>query len=186
MIPQLATLIVFVVSTAFAQEDERQLQVEVPRWFPKIESVSLQQMKDSKRMVVAEQAAFEKPLRVPREGPFEVFVKPKNGIAVRIHDKLTLAAAKTHDLKLGELLGAVEVVGDDFPRAASVVLTDARDPGPGEKGHVAVQVVSDYRMDMLAVPGAYAVWVVPVNGARAQRVIDNVRVKAGSSIRVGD
>jgi hypothetical protein len=30
------------------------------------------------------------------------------------------------------------------------------------------------------------VWVVPANGAKAQRVEDSVRVQAGRNVRVGD
>jgi hypothetical protein len=30
------------------------------------------------------------------------------------------------------------------------------------------------------------VWVVPDNGSKAQRVVENVRVQAGRSTRVGD
>ena len=59
--------------------------------------------------------------------------------------------------------------GDDLPRADKVVLTDVKDPGPGKKGHVALQVASDYRVDMMVPPGMYAVWVVPANGAGAAR-----------------
>jgi hypothetical protein len=89
-------------------------------------------------------------------------------------------------LKIADVLGAVEVFGENFPRADKVVLTDVKDPGPGEKGHVPVQVATEYRVDMLVPPGTYAVWVVPANGARAQRVEDNVRVQAGRSVRVGE
>ena len=49
-----------------------------------------------------------------------------------------------------------------------------------------MQEAADYRVDMCVPPGAYAVWVVPANGAKAQRVVDNARVQAGRSTRVGD
>ncbi len=87
--------------------------------------------------------------------------------------------------ELMNLEKAKEVFGDNLPRADKVVITDTRDPGPGEKGHVAVQVASDYRTDMAVPPGTYAVWVVPANGAKAQKVEDNVRVQAGRSVKVG-
>ena len=54
--------------------------------------------------------------------PFEVWVKPKGGIAVKVHEKLTVPAGTNHELKLGDVLGAVEVFGDNFPRADKVVL----------------------------------------------------------------
>ena len=80
-------------------------------------------------------------------------MKPKAGIPVRAVEKLTVKAGKTYEFKIGDVLGAVEVIGDDLPRAEKIVLTDVKDPGPGEKGHVAVQVALDYRVDMLAPAG---------------------------------
>jgi hypothetical protein len=142
--------------------------------------------KDGKREAVGTPLTkFDKPLELPDDGPFEVWVKPKAGVEVKVLDKLAVKAGQTHELKLGDVLGTVEVFGDDFPRADKIVLTDTRDPGPGEKGHVALQVAKDYRVEMCVPPGTYAVWVVPANGAKAQRVEDNVRVQAGRSVRVG-
>lgn len=181
-----AALFGLLVTTATAADGEPQLKVTPSRGLGVVESVTVYQTKDGKRTSVAELTKFDKPATLPDEGPFEVFVKPKGGIAVRAAEKLTVKAGQTHELKIGELLGTVEVLGDNFPRADKVVLTDVKDPGPGEKGHVAVQVASDYRVDMLVPSGTYAVWVVPANGAKAQRVEDNVRVQAGRSVRVGD
>lgn len=176
-----------VAGTAFAADDERLLKVSTQRGIPAVESVTVYRTKDGKREVVGDALAnFDKVKPLPGEGPFEVWVKPKGGTAVKVLDKLTVAAGKTHELKLGEVLGVVEVFGDNFPRADRIVLTDTRDPGPGEKGHVAVQAAKDYRVEMCVPPGAYAVWVVPANGAKAQKVEDNVRVQAGRSVRVGD
>src|SRR5262245_52324910 len=168
-----------------AADDERLLKVSTQRRLPAVESVTVYQTKDGKReMVGKELTNFDKPKPLPNEGPFEVWVKPKGGVAVKVVEKLTVKTG-THELKLGDVLGVVEVFGDNFPRADKIVITDTRDPGPGEKGHVAVQVVSDYRVEMLVPPGTYAVWVLPANGAKAQRVEDNVRVQAGRSVRVG-
>jgi hypothetical protein len=163
-----------------------QLLIVPPRGLGVIESVTVYQMKNGKREAVGASTKFDKPLALPNEGPFEVMVKPKGGLAVRAVEKLTVKAGPPHELKLASHLGAVELLGDCLPRAEKIVLTDVKDPGPGEKGHVAIQTVSDYRIDMLAPPGVYAVWVVPANGARPQRVVDNVRVQAGRGVRVGD
>ena len=181
-----AAVLGLVVTTAPAAEDDRQLRVTLARGLGVVESVTVYRTKDGKRESVAETAKFDKPLALPGEGPFEVVVKPKGGIPVRAIEKLMVKAGETHELKIGDVFGAVEVFGDDFPRADKVVLTDVKDDGPGEKGHVAVQVASDYRVDMMVPPGTYAVWVVPANGAKAQRVVENVRVQAGRSVRVGD
>lgn len=181
-----AVLALVVAAAPAAADGDRQLKVIPSRALPAIESVTVYRTKGGKREAVAEAAKFDKPLAVPDDGPFDVFVKPKGGTAVRAAEKLTVTAGGTHDLKLGELLGAVEVVGDDLPRADKVVVTDERDPGPGEKGHVAIQTATDYRVEMVVPPGFYTVWVVPANGAKAQRVVDRVRVQAGKSVRTGD
>jgi hypothetical protein len=82
-------------------------------------------------------------------------------------------------IKIAELIGLVNVRGDDLPRATKVILTDPRDPGPGEKDHVPVQDAEDYKIDMPVKPGTYTVWVVPANGARPQKVAERVKVQAG-------
>lgn len=182
----LIALVALVAASGSGADDGRQLKVHAQRGFPQMERVTVYQMKDGKRESVGELTKLDQALPLPSEGPFEIWVKPKDGIAVRAAEKVTVGAGKTHDLKLGDVLGVVEVFGDNFPRADKVVITDTRDPGPGEKGHVAVQTASDYRVEMLVPPGTYAVWVVPANGAKAQRVEDNVRVQVGRSVRVGD
>lgn len=175
-----------VISPSSADDNERQFKVILPRGLGVIESVTVYQTKDGKRESVVEIKKFDKAVILPKDGPFEVFVKPKAGIPVRAVEKLTVKASQSYEFKIGDVLGAVEVIGDDLQRAEKIVLTDVKDPGPGEKGHVAVQVALDYRVDMLAPPGAYAVWVVPANRAKAQPVVDNVRVQAGRNVRVGD
>lgn len=173
-------------TTSLEADGEHRLQVVSSKSIPVVVSVTVHQTKNGKRESIADISQFDKPLKLPNNGPFEVFAKPKDGIPIKIVDQLTFDANETHELKLAELIGSVEVFGDNFPRAEKIVLTEERDPGPGEKGHVSVQVVTDYRIDMAAPPGFYAVWVIPANGAKAQRVVDRVRVMAGKSVRVGD
>lgn len=170
---------------AVAADPDRALKVTTQRGVPPVESVAVYQTKNGTRAAVIERGELAKALALPNDGPFEVWAKPKTGRAVKLLDKLEVKAGAPHELKLGTLLGSVEVFGDNFPRAAKVVVTDTRDPGPGEKGHVAVQEAPDYRVDMAVPAGTYAVWVVPANGAKAQRVEDNVRVQAGRGTRVG-
>lgn len=177
--------VALVAGAAVGADEARLLRVEAARGLPAIETVTVYHQKDGTRTKAGELTKFDAPLSLPSDGPFEVWVKPKGGIAVRAADNLKLKAGSTHDLKLGEVFGTVEVFGDDLPRADKVVITDVRDPGPGEKGHVALQTAPDYRAEMLVPTGTYAVWVVPANGAKAQRVEDNVRVQAGRSTRVG-
>jgi hypothetical protein len=178
-------LAVLFAGAALADDSRYQLKVTTKRGLPAVEKVTAFRMKDGKREVAGEQAKLDRPLELPDAGPFEVWVKPKGGLAVKAANKLTVKAGEPSELKLGEVLGVIEVFGDNFPRAERVVLTDPRDPGPGAKGHAAVQVAKDYRVEMLVPPGTYAVWVVPSNGAKAQRVEDSVRVQAGRSVKVG-
>src|SRR5205823_4911103 len=103
------------------------------------------------------------------EGPFDVYARPKGGREVRVAAKLEVKPNVTRELKLGDLLGSVTAFGDNLPRAEKVVLTAPDDPGPGEKGHAAVQEAAEYRVEMVVPAGLYAVWVVPANGARAQK-----------------
>jgi hypothetical protein len=183
----LCVLALLFTGAALAADNGRVLKVSTQRGLPPVESVTVFRAKDGKLEAVGQPLAdFTKTKPLPEDGPFEVWVKPKDGIGVKVLEKLTVKAGQTHELKLGDVLGTVEVFGDNFPRADKIVLTDTRDPGPGEKGHVAIQVARDYRTEMMVPPGTYAVWVVPANGAKAQRVEDNVRVQAGRNARVGD
>jgi hypothetical protein len=179
-------VVLAVAGSATAADDPRQLTVQLLRGLPPVEAVTVYQTKDGKRAAVGELAKFDKPFALPNDGPFEVWVKPKGGQAIRVIEKLMVKAGQTHEMKIGDVMGAIEVFGDEFPRADKIVITDVRDPGPGEKGHVAVQWGKEYRVELAVPPGTYAVWVVPANGAKAQRVVENVRVTAGKSIRVGD
>jgi hypothetical protein len=121
------------------------------------------------------------------EGPFHIYAKPKDGIEVLVAEKLTIKAGETHELKLDDLLGVVEVFQKDgFPKVDRLVLTAPDDAGPDEKGHVPVQIGSDYRVEMPAPEGFYAVWLVPANGARAQRIEDRIRVLPGKVVRIGN
>jgi hypothetical protein len=127
---------------------------------------------------------FAKPAALPDAGPFDVYFTPKGGKPVLAAAKWKRAGPGKATLALGDYLGVVVVRGDDLPRADAVVITSVTDPGPGEKGHAAVQSAPDYKADMAVPAGTYAVWVVPFNGAKAQRVADNVRVLAGRAVPV--
>lgn len=174
-------VVVFAPFAAADEKDERRLKIVPGRGQPAVLTVSVRDAKGE----VASLTKFDAPLKLPNAGPFTVWVTPKGGVAVRAAEKVSAKPGETVELKFGDLFGTLEVFGDEFPRAEKVVITDPRDPGPGEKGHVAIQTASDYRVDMLVPPGTYAVWVVPANGAKPQRVEDNVRVQAGRSTRVG-
>lgn len=130
---------------------------------------------------VATLTDFEKTAALTWNTTFDLYFKPKRGLTVKM-----AAGWEPSDkpVALSDHLGTVFVRGDELPRADSVVVTSTTDPGPGEKGHVAIQKAGDYKEDMVVPPGTYAVWVVPFNGAKAQRVADNIRVLAGREVKV--
>jgi hypothetical protein len=184
----IALLAVLVTSS---RADGPKLTVTPSRALPAIEAVTVYKAgevkpgKDRPKPVLTLTKLGE-PVALPGEGPFDVYARPKGGIEVPVAAKLTVKVGQTHELKLADVLGVVEVFGDDLPRAEKVVLTAPDDPGPGEKGHIAIQVASDYRVGMAVPEGVYAVWVVPANGPRPQKVEDRVRVHPGRTVRVGN
>jgi len=182
-------LLVF-ASTSFADE-KRALTVTTSKALPKIESVSVYKAgarisgKEKAKPVLT--AKFGEAIALPDDGPFDVYVKPKGQENVLAAAKLSVKAEKSHELKLGELFGTVQVFqNDNSPRLGTIVITSQDDPGPDEKGHVAVQVGTEYREELVVPDGVYAVWLVSGNGARGQRIADRVRVLAGRTVRVGD
>lgn len=178
-------LAVIVAGAALADDARYRLKVNTQRGLPAIEKAMVYRAKGGTRAKVGELTKLDTALELRDGGPFEVWVQPKGGLEVRAADKLTVKAGEPYELNLGDVLGVVEVFGDNFPRADKVVLTNPRDPGPGAKGHVAIQTAKDYRAEMLVPAGSYAVWVVPASGAKPQRVEDSVRVQAGRSVKVG-
>ena len=128
---------------------------------------------------------LDTPTKLPGDGPFDVYARPKGGGEVLIASGVKGEAGKTVTVKLAERLGTIDVFRrDDSPRVGRIVVTDPFDAGPDEKGHVAVQSAPDFRVEMLVPEGDYAVWVVPENGARAFKAADRVRVLAGRIVRV--
>lgn len=177
---------------ASAADEDRTLKVIASKTLPAIESVSIYPSEDIK-------PGKEKPkpqtvLRFKGEtktvlgvGPYHIYAKPKDGIEVLVAEKLTIKRGQTHELKLGDLLGIVDVFQKDgFPKVDRIVLTAPDDSGPDEKGHVAVQTGSDYRVEMPVPEGFYAVWLVPANGAMSKRIEDRIRVLPGKIVRVGE
>lgn len=186
------TGLVLVASSGLAADDERRLKVVASKALPAIESVAVYKAgavkpgKERPRPLLTI-TKFADAATLPGEGPFDIFVKPKGGIAVRVAEKLAVKAGQTHELKLGDLLGTVEVFQrDEFPRPEKFVITAPDDPGPDEKGHVAIQIGNDFRVEMPVTEGFYAVWLVPANGARATRIAERLRVLPGKNVRVGE
>ncbi|MDB5313769.1 MAG: hypothetical protein JWO38_7971 [Gemmataceae bacterium] len=190
-IPFVVAAVLVGVVSATAADGDRQLKVVSSKALPAIESVviypagAVKPGKDRPKPILTV-TKFGEPVTLPGDGPVDVYAKPKGGVEVLAAGKLAVKAGPAHELKLGDVLGVVEVLQtDDSPRAEKIVVTAADDPGPDEKGHVAVQVGSDYRTEMAVPEGFYAVWVVPASGARAQRVADRIRVLPGRTTRVG-
>ena len=127
---------------------------------------------------------FDEPLKLPNDGPFDLYWQPKDGRAIRILHKV-----KADDLPKGEVhfadhVGVVRLRGDNLPRASKVVLAPLGDPGPTESGHSTIQQVLGYRQDLIVPEGEYSLWIVTENGARGQRIESKVRVLAGKITNV--
>jgi hypothetical protein len=121
---------------------------------------------------------FGKEVEIVGAGPFDVYYTPKGGLPV-----LAVAGwevkSGSNELRPGSHLGTVFVRGDDLPRSGGLVVTATGDPGPGEKGHSAIQKVPDYKEDLVVRDGFYSVWLISANGAKSQRIADKIRVLAG-------
>jgi hypothetical protein len=191
MFARLAFLAVFGFASVSSAEEKRTLSVSTSKALPKIESVSVYKAgamitgKEKAKPVVT--AKFGEPITLPDDGPFDVYVKPRGQENVLAAAKLSVKAGKAHEIKIGDLFGTVQVFqSDDSPRLGKIVITSQDDPGPDEKGHVAVQVGTEYRDELVVPDGVYAVWLVSGNGAGGQRIADRIRVLPGKNVRVGD
>jgi len=132
-----------------------------------------------KHNAVATAASMKDELKVTGDGPFDVWLVPKDGKPVK-----AVAGWKPKDaaneIKLNDHLGVIQFRGEGQPRG-TLIVTAYDDPGPEGKGHAIVQTAGDTRAEMVVPPGDYAVWVVPENGARARRAVDKIRVHAGKT-----
>ncbi len=185
---RLASVAVLFAAASVAALDPPELVIVYGRAIPKGGSVIVVEggkpgpgQKDHKPVTTVTDFTANTPL--PNTGPFDLYFTPKGGLPVKLLAKWEVKAGK-QTVALGDHLGTVFVRSDDLPRADAVVVTATDDPGPGEKGHVAIQKAGDYKEDMVVPVGTYAVWVVPFNGAKAQRIADNVRVLAGREAKV--
>lgn len=175
-----------------AQEDKPRLVIATPDFpgtMPELSwrVVRVRMDKDkSIEEVIGEWVLFDQAIELPNEGPFDVYVVPKGGLPVRLAEKVKVPRGQTVTLRLDERLGVVRIFGEGLPQPRRLVLTRPRDPGPGAKGHVPVQQAERYRQNMLVPAGTYELWLVPLNGARPQRIAENIRVLAGRSVGVDD
>jgi hypothetical protein len=191
MVARLAVLALFAFASVSSADEKRTLTVTTSKALPKIESVSVYKagaaITGKEKAKPGLTAKFGEAIALPDDGPFDVYVKPKGQENVLAAAKLGVKAGKSHEVKLGDLFGTVQVFQtDDSPRLGKIVITSQDDPGPDEKGHVAVQVGTEYREELVVPDGVYAVWLVSGNGARGQRIADRIRVLAGRNVRVGE
>src|SRR5262249_25515206 len=123
----------------------------------------------AKHEALASASKYGEVLKLPGEGPFDVWWQAAaEGVAVKAVGGLKPGDG-VKDVSLGVCLGVVRLRGDGQPRASLVTVTAQDDPGPDEKGHIAVQTAKDYRIDMVVPEGFYALWVTPHNGARPRK-----------------
>ena len=131
---------------------------------------------------VAETAKYKEALKLPGEGPYDIWWQAKDGIAVKVVSGMKLKDGEAREIKVTDYLGVVNFRGDDQPRAALLTIAAQDDPGPDEKGHRPIQTAKDFRVDMAVPAGFYSLWVTPENGARPRKVNDRFRVLAGRSV----
>lgn len=121
---------------------------------------------------------FDKALDLLEAGPFDAWFTPKGGKPILATTNFKVVGGG-NELKLGSYLGSVYVLGTDLPRVSAIVVTATVDPGPGEKGHIPIQTVPDYKTDIVVREGSYVVWIISDNGAKARKIADKARVLAG-------
>jgi hypothetical protein len=164
---------------------DRTVRFSAPMYFlPPAKAVVLTKAGDPgpgqvKHNAVASAAKLSDELKISGEGPFDVWFLPKDGKPVKAVAGLKLKDA-ANEVRLNDYLGVIQVRGDGEPRG-SLLVTAYDDPGPESKGHAVVQTAAETRVEMAVLPGDYAIWLVPESGARAQRVVDKVRVQAGKT-----
>jgi hypothetical protein len=138
----------------------------------------------AKHTPVASTIAYKEIVKVDSPGSLDVWWQPIGGKAIKVVAGATLKEGEVREIKIDDHVGVVTVRGDGQPRAGLITITAQDDPGPDERGHVPVQTAQDYRMDMVAPPGFYALWVSPDNGARPKKISDRFRIDAGKSITI--
>lgn len=184
---RLSALALLVVPGSLLAAD-RTVRFSSPTYFlPPVKSVVVTKAGEPgpgrpKHTTVASVASLNDEAKLPGEGPFDVWLVPKDGRPIR-----ALAGWKAKDgaseVKLNDHVGVINFRGEGQPRG-TLLVTPYDDPGPELKGHTVVQTAGDTRADIVVPPGDYAVWVVPATGARARRVADKVRVLAGKTATV--
>jgi hypothetical protein len=136
----------------------------------------------ARHKAIAATSKYKETVGFTDDGPFDLWWQPKVGIAVKVLGNVKLKEDEIKEVKIDDHVGVVTVRGDGQPRAGLVTIAPQDDPGPDEKGHKAVQTAKDYRVDMVAPPGFYSLWVTPDNGARPKKINDRFRVDAGKSL----
>jgi len=138
----------------------------------------------AKHQPIASIDRYKETLKFSTEGPYDVWWQPKTGQPVRVLANLTLKDGEEREIKLADLLGIVTFRGDEQPRASLVTIAPQDDPGPGEKGHRAIQTAHEFRVDMVVPDGFYSLWITPENNGRPRKIIDRFRAQAGKSVQL--
>lgn len=187
MRPSLSSIALLLFASAGHAADYQITFSAVPRVLPSPKALVVVKAGEpgpgsAKFKAVAETAKFNELIKLPSEGPFDIWWLPKESMSVRITSNVTLKDGTPRDIKVTDFLGVVSFRGDGQPRAALVTIAAQDDPGPDEKGHRPVQTAKDYRIDMVVPEGFYSLWVTPENGARPRKVNERFRVQAGKTV----
>lgn len=182
------TFALFLNSQALA--DERGLRfTATDRFFPAVKKIVVVKAGEpgpnaAKHQTIGAIEKYNETLKVPAEGPYDVWWQPKDGLAVRVIGGVKLKDGEVRTIKLDDHLGIVIVRGDKEPRVSLITIAPQDDPGVGEKGHIAIQTAKEFRVDMVVPDGIYSLWITPENGARPRKINDRFRVQAGKSVQL--
>jgi hypothetical protein len=176
---------VLLVVVSVASAADRTVRFSSPMYFlPPTKAIIINRAGEpgpgaAKHTAIASVATLKDEVKVPDDGPFDIWFVPKDGKPVRAVANWKPKEG-VNEVKLNDHLGVIQFRGEGQPRG-TLLVTPHDDEGPEAKKHVVVQTAGDTRAEIAVPPGDYAIWVVPQSGARARKVVDKIRVLAGKT-----
>jgi hypothetical protein len=176
----------FVTTVAKAQTTEQTVRFATPDYFlPSFKAVVLTRAGtpgpgEPRYTFVSCAGKLKEEVKITGSGPFDIWFIPSDGKPIKVLASWKVAEGK-NTVQLNDHLGVIRFRAEGQPRG-QLIVTDATDPGPEEKKHVAIQSSASIRTEVVVPPGEYSLWIVPESGARSRRIVDKVRVLAGKSV----
>lgn len=183
-------LAIFLVHAGAASAADRGLRFTIAdNFLPAMKSIVVVKAGEpgpgaAKHMAVAQADKYKETVKLPGEGPYDVWWQPKSGLAVRVVGGVKVKDGEVREIKINDHVGVVVFRGDGQPRVSLVTIAPQDDAGPDEKGHHPVQTATDFRLEMVVPEGIYSLWITPENGGRPRKVNDRFRVQAGKVVQL--